>query len=428
MMKVKPLGMVVDLHPRTWEYRVSKCTTTLLRTTYILKLEDDVVQQARPAHPLEKHRSQRMSSSSLKAPPSPAVPPSAKTPAVEKATTPKGKSGSTAAPAEASMGSTQNRELCDLCLTRDEAILAKEEMRRQEKLLENQIAMISLNQAKELQKIEEERQQEDKKRRKEIDEYNLSQSKKLLSMEPESYGSVLYARKEDVTIDTKKKEEYARSLQMQMEEKQRQKAEEKRIAQQIELELQRANEESHRKEQEKRNLQKKMQQQQFREQLTDQMNSKQGLPMAEITTSEVQYMANRLVSTSELKKRQRAEAKNRENQQLEVIRAKQNMKDRSKREEDEWTRKIQAQHDEELMRLQQEEADRKAKTQAETAEALKKQMQDKQRQKQQELEDTRNSSTYYPIGYHEMEEHIKRCQNCGRKMAVERTTKLINTM
>jgi hypothetical protein len=186
------------------------------------------------------------------------------------------------------------------------------------------------------------------------------------------------------------------------------------------MELLRANQEELLKEQERQENDKKQKQKQMKDYFEDTINGK-GMPVAQIGSSEIQFLSNRAVATPDLKKKQKLEAKRRMEQHMELINSKQKMKQEERKTDDEEALAEKKKIEEDIRKQQEEEAAKKAKAQADMADALKSQMAENQKKKQQEQDTLKNSSPYLPIGEHYIEEHEEHCKDCGRVIQTIKT-------
>jgi hypothetical protein len=186
------------------------------------------------------------------------------------------------------------------------------------------------------------------------------------------------------------------------------------------MEILRANQEELLKEQERQENDKKQKQKQMKDYFEDTINGK-GMPVAQIGSSEIQFLSNRAVATPDLKKKQKLEAKRRMEQHMELINSKQKMKQEERQTDEQEALAEKKKMEEDLRRQQEEEAAKKAKVQADMADALKSQMAENQKKKQQEQDILKNSSPYLPIGEHYIEEHEEHCKDCGRVIQTIKT-------
>ena len=260
--------------------------------------------------------------------------------------------------------SSAEEEICELCRYKDNRDNLKKTSQTDTEALDRQLKQMLeskdaesfkvefafLNGSSFFSKTDQSREEEIRRQRKEIEEYNLANSKKgksiitsissldRLPSTPTQDGHIMQSRKAG-TPDSVKKKRYYDSLKAQMNEKQKNESEELALQRKIELDLLNQSLSSHAQYVAKQQEDKLRMQQENKDYLLGQMASKG--PVAQLGASEVQFMSKRLVSTAELKQRQKTDAKTRMSVLTEVIESKGKIKDKGKIQTISWSDRFQ---------------------------------------------------------------------------------------
>eukprot|EP01116_Phalansterium_solitarium_P019722 TRINITY_DN5615_c0_g2_i2.p1 TRINITY_DN5615_c0_g2~~TRINITY_DN5615_c0_g2_i2.p1 ORF type:complete len:548 (+),score=240.86 TRINITY_DN5615_c0_g2_i2:117-1760(+) len=227
-------------------------------------------------------------------------------------------------PADQHVDYHEDPDYCETCQSRLAALQDKQLATEQQAALNRSLAQLALE--KDAADKAEAARQADVARRKraEIDEYNrpqMAKSKEPVER-PDQFGD-LFGKRSDVHqtgyID---KDAYKTMLADQIRDKERRLKKEQDAEKAAAAAANRAAAEAHQREEQRQWEEKRRAAVEHKEFLREQMTTKSDFVPAVLLSAEMQFMGNRLVSTSEAKQREQADGRQRALQQLDAIDAK----------------------------------------------------------------------------------------------------------